>query len=218
MLRFPRHFTGKARPAMTDLQHLLVILDQAYDHRSWHGTNLRGSIRGLSPEQAAWRPAAGRHNIWELVVHSAYWKYAARRRLTGEPRHVFPARRLELVSRGRSRRPEKPGGRTSGCWTRCIARFAPRSRTAAAVGAASQERPRSGHELLAHRRRGGARSLSRGSDSVVEKTRVCVRESGGAKIKTAGSNRLRCVRRVRLQADPATVRLKPDTTQNENPL
>ena len=75
---------------MTDLQHLLVILDQAYDHRSWHGTNLRGSIRGLSPEQAAWRPAAGRHNIWELVVHSAYWKYAARRRLTGEPRHSFP--------------------------------------------------------------------------------------------------------------------------------
>ena len=75
---------------MTELQHLLVILDQAYDHRSWHGTNLRGSIRGLSPEQAAWRPAQGRHNIWELVVHSAYWKYAARRRLTGGARQSFP--------------------------------------------------------------------------------------------------------------------------------
>ena len=74
----------------TAQDHLLVILDQAYDHRSWHGTNLRGSIRGLSPEQAAWRPARGRHNIWELVVHSAYWKYVVWRRLTGKTRHSFP--------------------------------------------------------------------------------------------------------------------------------
>ena len=75
---------------MTELPHLLVILDQAYDHRSWHGTNLRGSIRGLSPKQAAWRPAPRRHNIWELVVHAAYWKYAVWRRLTGGTRHSFP--------------------------------------------------------------------------------------------------------------------------------
>ena len=77
-------------PLAPTLSPLLTILDQAYDHRSWHGTNLRGSIRGLSLKQAAWRPAQGRHNIWELVVHSAYWKYAARRRLAGEARHSFP--------------------------------------------------------------------------------------------------------------------------------
>ena len=69
---------------------LLAILDQAYDHPSWHGTNLRGSIRRVSPKQAAWRPAARRHNIWELVVHAAYWKYSAWRRLTGQPRGSFP--------------------------------------------------------------------------------------------------------------------------------
>ena len=69
---------------------LLRVLDEAYDRRSWHGTNLRGSIRGLSPESAAWRPAPGRHNIWELVVHAAYWKYAVRRRLLGEKRGSFP--------------------------------------------------------------------------------------------------------------------------------
>jgi len=55
-----------------EIQLLLKSIDQAYDHRSWHGTNLRGSIRGLSLKQAAWRPAQGRHNIWELVVHAAY--------------------------------------------------------------------------------------------------------------------------------------------------
>jgi hypothetical protein len=69
---------------------LLAIIDRAYDRRSWHGTNLRGSIRGLTASQAAWRPAPGRHNIHELVVHAAYWKYAVRRRLTGEARGTFP--------------------------------------------------------------------------------------------------------------------------------
>jgi hypothetical protein len=68
---------------------LLEILDRAYNRRSWHGTNLRGSIRGLTPRQAAWRPAKGRHNIWELVVHAAYWKYAVWRLLAGEPRGSF---------------------------------------------------------------------------------------------------------------------------------
>ena len=75
---------------MREVDHLLAIVDQAYDRRSWHGTNLRGSIRRVSADEAAWRPAPSRHNIWELVVHAAYWKYAARRRLTGEARGSFP--------------------------------------------------------------------------------------------------------------------------------
>ena len=43
-----------------EVTQLLAILDQAYNKPSWHGTNLRGSIRGLSPKQAAWRPAPKR--------------------------------------------------------------------------------------------------------------------------------------------------------------
>lgn len=73
-----------------EVQQLLAIIDQAYDRRSWHGTNLRGSIRRVSPQQAAWRPAPTRHNIWEIVVHAAYWKYAVWRRLSGEARGSFP--------------------------------------------------------------------------------------------------------------------------------
>ena len=74
----------------TEIQQLRSILDAAYNRPSWHGTNLRGSIRGVLPKQAAWRPAPNRHNIWELVVHAAYWKYAAWRRLTGAGRGSFP--------------------------------------------------------------------------------------------------------------------------------
>ena len=68
----------------------LSVIDCAYNRQSWHGTNLRGSLRGLSVTDAARRPKRGSHNIWELVVHCAYWKYVVRRRLTGEKRGSFP--------------------------------------------------------------------------------------------------------------------------------
>lgn len=75
---------------MKEIHLLLQLLDEAYDKRSWHGANLRGSIRRVSLEEAAFRPGTGRHNIWELLVHAAYWKYAVRRRLLGEKRGSFP--------------------------------------------------------------------------------------------------------------------------------
>jgi hypothetical protein len=63
---------------------LIDLLDEAFDKKSWHGPNLRGSLRGLSAKEAAWRPDPDRHNIWELMLHAAYWKYVARRRLTSQ--------------------------------------------------------------------------------------------------------------------------------------
>jgi uncharacterized damage-inducible protein DinB len=67
----------------------LQMIDESYHQRAWHGTNLRGSVRGITFEEAAWRPAAGRHNIWEIVVHCAYWKYIVRRRILGEKKGSF---------------------------------------------------------------------------------------------------------------------------------
>jgi hypothetical protein len=78
------------RAGQVQVALLLRLFDEAYDRRAWHGPNLRGTIRGLDARRAAWRPAPGRHSIWELVVHAAYWKYAVRRRLTGEKRGSFP--------------------------------------------------------------------------------------------------------------------------------
>jgi uncharacterized damage-inducible protein DinB len=73
-----------------EIDHLLYLLDEAYSQAAWHGPNLHSSIRGLSLEQAAWRPQPGRHNIREIVVHAAYWKSIVRRRLLGEKRGAFP--------------------------------------------------------------------------------------------------------------------------------
>lgn len=71
------------------VHQLLDIVDRAYDRHSWHGTNLRGSLRRVTAAQAIQRPSPRRHNIAELVVHCAYWKYTVVRRLTGEPRGSF---------------------------------------------------------------------------------------------------------------------------------
>jgi uncharacterized damage-inducible protein DinB len=71
-------------------RRLLALLDEAFDRKAWHGPTLRGALRGISAAQASWRPGRGRHSIWELAVHCAYWKYAVRRQLTGEKRGSFP--------------------------------------------------------------------------------------------------------------------------------
>lgn len=85
----------------SELRTLLRTIDESFSKRAWHGPNLRGSIRGLSARQAAWRPSTKRHNIWEIVVHCAYWKYVVRRRLLGGKKGSFP-----LIGSNWFRRPE----------------------------------------------------------------------------------------------------------------
>jgi hypothetical protein len=68
---------------------MLRLFDEAYKKKTWHGPNLRQAIRGVSARQAARRPGAGRHNIWEETVHAAYWKYAVRRRIEGGKKGSF---------------------------------------------------------------------------------------------------------------------------------
>lgn len=69
---------------------LLKLLDEAFDKKAWHGTTLRGSLRGLAAGQAEWRPRPRSHNICEIAVHAAYWKYTVRRRLLGLKKGSFP--------------------------------------------------------------------------------------------------------------------------------
>lgn len=72
------------------IRQLLEIVERAYSKKSWHGTTLRGSIRGIESDVAFARVKPGRHSISEIVVHTAYWKYAVTRRLTGTARNAFP--------------------------------------------------------------------------------------------------------------------------------
>jgi hypothetical protein len=90
-----RHITVLNREQLVmkpdrEIALLLAALDEAFDRRSWHGTNLLGSLRSVTVGQALWRPAPKRHNIWELAVHAAYWKYTVWRTIAGAPRGSFP--------------------------------------------------------------------------------------------------------------------------------
>jgi len=87
---------------MKNRELILALLDEGYEKKTWHGPNLRQAIRGMSARQAAWRPRAGRHNIWEETLHAAYWKYVVRRQIEGGKRGSFA-----LTGSNFFRRPEK---------------------------------------------------------------------------------------------------------------
>jgi len=89
---------------------ILALLDEAYTKKTWHGPNLRQSLKGVTPKQAAWRPSRGRHNIWEETLHTAYWKYAVRRRLEGGKHGSFVLKGSNFFTR-----PEK-GKATEAAW------------------------------------------------------------------------------------------------------
>ena len=95
---------------MDDNALLLALLDEGYQRKTWHGPNLRQSLKGVTAKQAAWRPGPGRHNIWEETLHAAYWKYAVRRRLEGGKRGSFVLKGHNFFPR-----PEK-GKATEAAW------------------------------------------------------------------------------------------------------
>jgi len=83
------------------IEVLLRQLHQAFDRRSWHGPNLMGSLRGVERAVVAWRPQPARHNIAELAVHAAYWKYRVFRLLTDAPPRSFALAGSNFFERSR---------------------------------------------------------------------------------------------------------------------
>jgi hypothetical protein len=95
---------------MSDQAIIRALLDEAFAKKTWHGPNLRQSLKRVTVKQAAWRPAPGRHNIWEEALHAAYWKYAVRRRLEGGKPGSFVLKGSNFFAR-----PEK-GKATEAAW------------------------------------------------------------------------------------------------------
>ena len=92
-----------------EIRLLVETLDGAFTRRGWHGTTLSGSLRGMTAAHALRRPGRGRHCIWEIVLHAAYWKYAVRCRLTGtRPPGGFP--------RAPANWPSLPAAATEAAW------------------------------------------------------------------------------------------------------
>jgi uncharacterized damage-inducible protein DinB len=66
-------------------QRLHDELRRAFDGGAWHGPSLAEALAGVSAADAAARPAAGVHGIWELALHLTAWTLEVARRLAGAP-------------------------------------------------------------------------------------------------------------------------------------
>ena len=72
-----------------DRAFLLEALTEAFEGPAWHGPTLRSSIKGVTIDEALWRPGKGRNSIWELVAHTAYGKYLVATRLEPDVEREF---------------------------------------------------------------------------------------------------------------------------------
>lgn len=68
---------------MNEISRIASLLEAEHAGEPWHGSPLSEILQGITHTQAAARPIAGGHTIWELVLHLAAWKNEARRRLAG---------------------------------------------------------------------------------------------------------------------------------------
>jgi len=69
---------------MTETHRINSQLKRAYQGEAWHGPSLRELLAGVTAEQAAAKPLAGAHSIWELVNHVIAWEQIVKLRLEGE--------------------------------------------------------------------------------------------------------------------------------------
>src|SRR5512143_2045770 len=73
-----------------ELRRLEEQLKRALEGEAWHGPSLLESLVGVSAEQAAARPIAEAHSIWELVLHLGSDYRLVLRRLSGDGRQLTP--------------------------------------------------------------------------------------------------------------------------------
>jgi uncharacterized damage-inducible protein DinB len=69
---------------MKETDRIRDQLDRAFTGNAWHGPSVLEVLENVTAPQAATRPIAGAHTIWELVLHIRAWENACRRRLEGD--------------------------------------------------------------------------------------------------------------------------------------
>ena len=70
---------------MPEADRLVDQFTRAHDGDPWHESPVKAILEGVTPEQAARKPAGGAHSIWELVLHMTGWRNEAAARTTGKP-------------------------------------------------------------------------------------------------------------------------------------
>ncbi|MFQ6053169.1 MAG: DinB family protein [Candidatus Bathyarchaeia archaeon] len=69
---------------MNEVELIIHQLKTTFDGTAWHGPSLMDTLREVDADEARRRPIEGRHPIWEIVTHCAYWMNAVAGALKGE--------------------------------------------------------------------------------------------------------------------------------------
>ena len=69
---------------MTEIATIIDELQRIQDGDAWHGASLKDSLTGVMAQQAAAKPIAAGHSIWELVLHIAAWEGVLLNRINGQ--------------------------------------------------------------------------------------------------------------------------------------
>ncbi|HKQ76169.1 MAG TPA: DinB family protein [Blastocatellia bacterium] len=69
---------------MTKAQTIVDDLRNIHDGDAWHGPSLKEILSGVTAQEAAAKPLANAHSIWELAAHIAGWEDVFLLRLAGQ--------------------------------------------------------------------------------------------------------------------------------------
>lgn len=77
---------------MTELERTARYLRETFTGDAWHGDSIAKTLDGVTAEQAAAKPLANAHSIWELVLHVTFWLDAVTLAMNGTPlvQHSVP--------------------------------------------------------------------------------------------------------------------------------
>jgi uncharacterized damage-inducible protein DinB len=70
--------------AMSETKRIADQLRRAFHGEAWHGPAVLELLKDVTAKQAAARPLAAAHSIWELALHIGAWEHVAQRWLAGE--------------------------------------------------------------------------------------------------------------------------------------
>lgn len=69
---------------MNEVERIVAEYDRVMHGDAWHGDSVWQILDGVSAENAAHRPIADAHSIWEIVLHMTFWEGVGTRRLAGQ--------------------------------------------------------------------------------------------------------------------------------------
>lgn len=69
---------------MSEITRIVQQMRLAFQGKAWHGPAVQEALAHLGAEQAAAKPIASAHSIWEIVLHLNAWHKFVMRRLAGE--------------------------------------------------------------------------------------------------------------------------------------